>query len=804
MQVKVINKIGLYNSSFYSLKNQLIMESRHNKEEGAEKHNNNEPFEEDIEKFTKKKEIQNKILNKIIDKLNKKTDAMKKLNLFTIILLVAVVFSTSLKAQNNSAQLQQKCNSKTDITKMSGAKAMWDILNYFETTSSSQGGIATDGKFIYTSSFSTEMFRKFNMDGTFVEEFTIPDIEKINCLTYDGTNFYGANGPLEKGIVKLDFENKSLISTITVSAPSIIGIGHITYDPALDDGKGGFWIGYWHEMCAVDDDGDEIIANTVSTMPGIGGTALDNVTDPDNPALICFQQTGDSNLELTKFNINTKTFSDVLHVATDIPGPSGGSSNSVASGLNSYINNDGKLVLLGLIDCFPGNEMVFQYEVSNAIAYTNDISVNRLIAPVTGSSIGDSENVKVKLYNNGTVAQSNFDIQYTIITATGSTGPFTQTVTETINADSYLVVTFDDAADVSLPSVSYTFEIVSLLSGDENSKNDTLTKTITNTNGNYCEASGGSNSSSEHISNVTIGDMSNTSSADNYANYSGDPDLYIYLEPETESGNLTVTNGHPYNANMLAIWIDWNNDSDFTDAGEDIFVSELGQGPYVTTITPPSSALQNTILRMRIRLLYYASAADDPEPCGSKSFGEVEDYSVIVAGVQLNPPLNLQYTTAEGNINLTWDAPSEKALQSYNVYYSLNMGDFTVLQNIADATNFSTTIPEVGIHQYYVTGVYDDGESIPSNIVELIVSGISDNQKPNINIYPNPACGLLNIQAQDIIENIMVFDNSGKLVFNSDLNNKKFQINTNKFNKGFYIFKIRTKKATTYSRIIII
>ena len=251
--------------------------------------------------------------------------------------------NANLQAQEKDEALQWNCPTPTDITYPDSEKAMWDILFYFETTASSQGGVATDGNFIYTSSFSTEMFRKFTMDGEFLEEFTIPGISNCGCMTYDGEKFYGAKGNLSDGIFVLDLENHSLTNTIPVSAPSIIAIGHISYDPGLDNGNGGFWIGYWHELAAVDASGNEIIPNVVTGMPGIAGTAIDNVTDPDNPGLFCFQQTGSTDLEITKFDINSQTFSGVLHVATDIPGPSGGSSNSVASGMNSFVNNDGKL-----------------------------------------------------------------------------------------------------------------------------------------------------------------------------------------------------------------------------------------------------------------------------------------------------------------------------------------------------------------------------------------------------------------------------------------------------------------------------
>jgi len=724
---------------------------------------------------------------------------MKNLNLFTAFLLMTIMFSANLLAQENINMFQQICPSQTSQSSQSGEKAMWDIYDYFETTSSSQGGVATDGEFIYTSSFSTELFRKFEMDGTFVEEFTISGIDKIGCLTYDGTYFYGAEGFMESGIEILDLENHTLIGNISVNAPSMIAIGHLSWDPTLDGGAGGYWIGYWAELGAVDKQGNEIIPNVATSNPGIAGTAIDTVTDPNNPSVICFKQTGSSNLELAKYDINNQSFSDVLHVATDIPGPSGGSDNSVASGMNSYINKDGKLILLGLIDCFPGNEMVFQYELSNAETYTNDISVKKLIDPVTGESLSENEVIKVELVNNGSETQSNFDIQYTINDGTGTLGPFVETVTNTMNPGANIYFSFDETADMSLPGVSYTIEITALLSNDENSANDLLTKVITNTSGNYCDASGGSSASAEYIANVNIAGISNSSSADHYADYTGDPNLYIYLDPNSGT-NLTITLANGYNADIGAAWIDWNDNGDFYDGGDHIFTSQWGPGPYQTTINVPDDALQGTPIRMRLRVDYNTT---DPDPCGSTSFGEVEDYTVIVSAVQLNPPLNLQYELVEDNVNLSWDAPSSKGLLNYKVYYSKNMGPFNLLADVdLGITEYSTENPGEGIHRYYVTANYDDGESVPSNTVEFILTGLNHEQDSNIELYPNPVSDIIYIQAPNKIKNIKLYNYLGEIVMDHDLNIDKYQINSKEFESGFYIIKIKTQTTTLYSRVV--
>ncbi len=682
---------------------------------------------------------------------------MKRIVIISVMILsfIGTIFATNEHPNVNLNKCPQKITNS-----IQSEREMWDILEYFETTVSSQSGVVTDGNYIYTSSFSTELFRKFSMDGTFLEEFTIPGVSSCNCMTYDGTDFYGAKGQIENGIYVLDLENHVLRTTISVNASSIIGLGHLSYDPQLDNGNGGFWTGYWHELAALDMNGNEIIPNvwTGGASLGCGGTAYDNITDPENPSLLLFRQSGDSNLEISRFFINNQTFSGILHVATDIPGPSGGTTNAVASGLNSFINRNGKLVLLGIVDCFPGNDMVFEYEIANAFTYSNDICVKQLMNPTSGGNLTDHETVIVKISNNGTTAQSNFDIQYTLNDGTSTYGPFTKTVMQTIEPNEEIDISFDETADLSNPGI-YSFEITSLLDGDENPANNVLTKTVSNTSESYGSASGGSSASQEYIANVSIAGISNDSGADYYADYSANPNLYIHLE-QNMTYNLVITLANPYNADFAAVWVDWNHDYDFAP-NERVFVSEMGQGPYSTDIVPDENAPLNTNLRMRIRLDYNNP---DPSPYGTTSFGEVEDYTIIVAGQEFDPPTNLNVD--EDNLLFTWNAPTDENVLSYNVFlYDAFVGN-------TGQTEWQFENLEIG--QNYTAGVqavYTDGTSeiITVNFCPNEV-GINNDvlaKTKLITSYPNPFNPETNIYysiQQNGFVNICVYNAKGQKI----------------------------------------
>lgn len=137
----------------------------------------------------------------------------------------------------------------------------------------------------------------------------------------------------------------------------------------------------------------------------------------------------------------------------------------------------------------------------------------------------------------------------------------------------------------------------------------------------YCTAGAGCD---EHISNVNIGSINNTSgcSAGGYGNYTG-------LSTAIARGmsySLTVTNGTSYSGDECSLWIDWNQDKDFYDPGEG-FKMQGGPTTFTAQVIPPEYALYGSI-RMRIRLYYSPTAS--PYPCGSVSFGEVEDYTLFL------------------------------------------------------------------------------------------------------------------------------------------------------------------------------
>ncbi|MCG2431814.1 HYR domain-containing protein [Aequorivita xiaoshiensis] len=151
-------------------------------------------------------------------------------------------------------------------------------------------------------------------------------------------------------------------------------------------------------------------------------------------------------------------------------------------------------------------------------------------------------------------------------------------------------------------------------------------------NAQYCAAAGNS-TTYEKITNVTFAGINNSTTV--HPGYSDFTSMVASLSPGgTEQLSITID---PDGGDYLYAFIDWNQNGILDDAGEAYNIAgPIGSsGPHTLNITVPASAsLGDT--RMRIKLKWGAS---DPGPCGTFSFGEVEDYTVNVGSVVGNPPV---------------------------------------------------------------------------------------------------------------------------------------------------------------------
>ncbi|APX98990.1 GEVED domain-containing protein [Lacinutrix venerupis] len=147
----------------------------------------------------------------------------------------------------------------------------------------------------------------------------------------------------------------------------------------------------------------------------------------------------------------------------------------------------------------------------------------------------------------------------------------------------------------------------------------------------YC-ASQGNSVNDEYISRVQVGSINKSSGAQLYSDFtSTSTDL-----SKGSSYTITVTptwTGTTYSEGYAA-WIDYNNDGDFTDSGEQIFsLAATQSSPVSGTFTVPAGTTSGD-KRLRVSMKYNGI----PTSCETFSYGEVEDYTVNITSGGSNPP----------------------------------------------------------------------------------------------------------------------------------------------------------------------
>ena len=224
----------------------------------------------------------------------------------------------------------------------------------------------------------------------------------------------------------------------------------------------------------------------------------------------------------------------------------------------------------------------------------------------------------------------------------------------------------------------------------------------------YCD-SNGNNTNEEYIGRVQLNSIDNNNlnpgiTSQGYSDYTNlSTDLYSGTQY-----TITITpywTGTVYNEGY-AVWIDYNHDGDFDDAGEQVWTQVATQNtPVSGSFTVPDDIAFEESTRMRVSLKWNGI----PTSCESFGYGEVEDYTI-----------NLKYNGLL-YLNSSWipNAPSgatgsDNALV-FNGTYNVNT-DVTV-NNLIVNSSAAIEIPEA-------LSMYVNGDLV--NNGDLTLNSVSD------------------------------------------------------------------------------
>ena len=224
-----------------------------------------------------------------------------------------------------------------------------------------------------------------------------------------------------------------------------------------------------------------------------------------------------------------------------------------------------------------------------------------------------------------------------------------------------------------------------------------------------------------------------TNITNNNSGCNGGTSNYMYYSGQT----LTATQGNSINLSIVcgsgtlvnqgfSIWIDYNQNGLFTDAGELVWSSpnatNTSATPYTGSFTIPLGATAGTT-RMRVRSQYNTIPAS---PCANYGYGETEDYNVTIAtavpctGAPAASTTNSSVASACNGVNFTLSLGTTYT-QSGITYQWQSADDAGFTVNVANLGTSSTQVTSQSAAKYYRCRVTcsNSGQTITSTPVQV-------------------------------------------------------------------------------------
>lgn len=205
--------------------------------------------------------------------------------------------------------------------------------------------------------------------------------------------------------------------------------------------------------------------------------------------------------------------------------------------------------------------------------------------------------------------------------------------------------------------------------------------------------------------------------------------------------SVTIKTG-TYNSEGAKVFLDYNGDGDFADAGEDIatFTASTEGGRTLNFTTPLSGITFNKGLRLRV-LSKFAGVPVSATDVGL--YGQAEDYTVYF----YSEVLPVQFIAFSVNcinkgVQVMWKTATESNSSHFDIQRNTEGDVWETIGRVTAKGNsttvqqyvFTDTKPTGGKTFYRLHQVDRDGRATYSDIVF-----VSCENKATVNVYPNPA-----------------------------------------------------------------
>jgi hypothetical protein len=319
--------------------------------------------------------------------------------------------------------------------------------------------------------------------------------------------------------------------------------------------------------------------------------------------------------------------------------------------------------------------------------------------------------------------------------------------------------------------------------------------------GGYCVPEN-TNSTDFYISGVTT--TGGTTNIDNTrTGYNEYTDYSAQAVSTYAGGSFTITATHPSGDYLYNVWIDWNQNYDFSDAGERIFNTGYLPSPaQLGTIIVPVGTPQGNY-RIRVR---NATTGGSIPACGDQGFGETEDYTLtVVATPTCFPPYALAIEPVNATTaNLRWSPPEIGSLP-LGYEYVLSTTPVAPIGNGTPTT--SIFIDSVPYNPATSTYLFVRSSCGDGDFSEWVSTEVLDADAPQLlekSVLVFKEGNAINITSGSVlISGVSIFDVRGsKLYTQPDINSNKVSLTGLQIQQQVVIIEIATTQGKVTKRIV--
>jgi hypothetical protein len=413
--------------------------------------------------------------------------------------------------------------------------------------------------------------------------------------------------------------------------------------------------------------------------------------------------------------------------------------------------------------------------VASTTCPAGGLSVVQIAGPPNGGSFNTGTTTTIQYEARdvcGNVAGCSFTVQVVPFTATltlncpsdltlaapSPAGTSVNYPTPTASSDcptgSVRVTRISGPASGSLFPVSNTTVTFEATDGCDNRRTCAFTVMVTYTPPAYCESKG-DYPWHDWIASVKVGTFQYSSAKSQYSNFTAQK---IQVQAGVQQA-LELTTGFSWEtfAEYWRVWIDYNRDGDFMDAGELCF-SGIGAKPANGTpthrlngnFTVPANATTGET-RMRIAMKRGGFAM----PCEKFSFGEVEDYTVQILASPItnrgsDELLTFGVARQAGELWGNWVTNTEFKNAYFVVEHSPDSQWFEPVLRMdsrhddLNARYYEAVLPSPGegMQFYRLREVFDDGSYRISEVRSILIPA----GRGDFTVFPNPTTGHIVIE----------------------------------------------------------